>query len=288
MRSIPSRRRAGIRERSDQVNVVKVPLLFAVLFTATLPCGRVGWTQEPMPKAVKNSVNMQLVPLPAGRFRMGQGKEAVDVTLSRPFMIGRTEVTQGQWKKVMGTEPWKQAKRYFKEGANYPATFVSWASAKVFCEKLNALEQRAGGLASGTEYGLPTEAQWEYACRAGTTTHFACGDNATCLNDHAWWGGLFGDGNTQSEPYPHEVATKKPNAWGLYDMHGNAYEWCSDCYGGPFKGGTDPVGPQEGGMPVVRGGAWHSHPALCRCGFRDLDFPDANVLIGFRVVRTIP
>jgi len=274
--------------RSDSVNTMKTPLIVVVLFAATLPGDRVAWPQELLPKAVTNTIQMQLVALPAGKFRMGQGKEAVDVTLSRPFMIGRTEVTQGQWKKVMGTEPWKQAKRYVKESVNCPATAVSWADAKTFCEKLSASERRAGAIASGVAYGLPTEAQWEYACRAGSTTHFACGDDAACLNEYAWWGGLFGDGNAQSETYPHEVATKKPNAWGLYDMHGNAYEWCGEFAGMPLKGGSDPVGPQEGWGPIVRGGAWYSHPAMCRSGYRDADYPHANVLIGFRVVRTIP
>ena len=95
------------------------PLRLLVLFAATLPYGPIAWTQDPRPKAVTNSIGMQLALLPAGHFRMGQGKEAVDVTLSRPFMIGLTEVTQGQWKRVMGTEPWRKAKGYFKEGEKY-------------------------------------------------------------------------------------------------------------------------------------------------------------------------
>jgi len=273
---------------------MKLTLRLIVLFAATLPYGPVAWPQGPRPKAVANSISMQLALLPAGKFRMGQNEEAVDVTLSVPFMIGQTEVTQGQWKRVMATEPWRKAKRYFKEGEKYPVTFVSWEEAKAFCEKLTAIEQKAGGNLKGIVYGLPTEAQWEYACRAGSTATFSCGDAPACLNECAWWGGLFGDGNAGAEPYPHEVATKKPNVWGLFDMHGNVCEWCNDVKAWPLKGGTDPVGPQEGSTRVVRGGAWYSHPAMCSCGYRDAypasnaDPVDGNIAIGFRVVGTMP
>ncbi|MFN5896040.1 MAG: formylglycine-generating enzyme family protein, partial [Planctomyces sp.] len=124
------------------------------------------------------------------------------------------EVTQGQWKKVMGTKPWT-GQKYVQEGDDYPAVYVNWHDAVAFCKMLSAHE--------GKTYRLPTEAEWEYACRGGTNTAFGFGDDAAVLSDYAWWGGILGSGNSGNEQYAHEVAQKLPNALGLYDMHGNGF-----------------------------------------------------------------
>jgi len=224
-----------------------------------------------------NSLGMKLVPFKAGTFLMGDAK--IPVTLSRDFSVGQTEVTQGQWKQVMGTEPWK-GETLVKEGANYPATYVSWEDSMEFCRKLTEQERRASRLSSDQLYTLPTEAQWEYACRAGTKTEFSFGDDESKLGDYAWWAG-----NTQSEPYAHEVGLKKPNPAGLYDIHGNVWEWCMDWHHENLAGGRDPVGPTTGSFRVRRGGSWIVAPVSCRSANRYWDSPEFRFIsLGFRVV----
>ena len=180
---------------------------------------------------------------------------------------GKTEVTQGQWKKVMGTEPWVNHSNV-QIGEDNAATYVDWNDAAAFCQRLTDLERKAGELQAGESYRLPTDAEWEYACRAGTTTAFSFG-NESKLNSHVWWGGLdleaaskaeikAGPGNAAREQYAHKVDLKKPNPWGLYDMHGNVWEWCSDWYGAQLPGGTDPVGPEGDSFRGLRGGSWRS------------------------------
>ena len=167
--------------------------------------------------------------IPPGKFRMGsppeekdreKSEDQVDVTIAKSFYLGTTEVTQGQWRTVMVTTPWKGRKGDVREGKDYPATFVSWYDAQEFCKKLGEMENAA--------YRLPTEAEWEYACRGGTTTRFSFGEDERTLGDYAWWGSFIDDGNTKDEFYAHEVGRKKPNPFGLYDMHGNVFEWCED------------------------------------------------------------
>ncbi|MFM8477617.1 MAG: formylglycine-generating enzyme family protein, partial [Planctomycetaceae bacterium] len=179
------------------------------------------------------------------------------VTLSKPFYMGRTEVTQGQWKKVMGTEPWK-GKSLVEEGDDYPAVYISWDDAVAFCKKLSDKE--------GRTYRLPTEAEWEYACRGGTKTAFSFGDDEAELGKYAWFDGNAWDIN---EKYAHRTAQKLPNAFGLHDMHGNVWEWCSDWYDDyastPL---TDPRGPSSGVFRVLRGGSWYGEPDLVRCARR--------------------
>ena len=169
-------------------------------------------------------VTMDLVLIPAGKFAMGspeteQGRHSGDyeqqeVTVSRAFYIGRTEVTQAQWRAVMATSPWN-GQEYAKEGDDYPAARLSWDQASTFCKEL----PRKGACA----VRLPTQAEWEYACRAGTETRFSYGDdpNYHRLGDYAWFDHNAWD---RGEKYAHRVATKKANAWGLFDMHGNAEE----------------------------------------------------------------
>ena len=188
----------------------------------------------------------------------------------------------------MGTEPWKG--EYWVQmvqiGEDNAASCVDWNAATAFCQKLTDLARKAGKLPAGESYRLPTEAEWEYACRAGTKTKFSFGDDEKQLGEYAWF-----DGNTRdAEEYAHKVGMKKPNPWGLYDMHGNVDEWCSDC----VPGDTDPVGPGGGSFRVVRSGCWGRGPECCRsafrgfviASFRNYDGPLAPYLEGFRVARS--
>jgi formylglycine-generating enzyme required for sulfatase activity len=239
------------------------------------------------PVEFTNSVGMKLKLIPAGIFMMGSPDSDKDakphekpqrqVTLRQSFYMGETEVTQSQWKIVMGTEPWKS--KGVKEGANYPAMYVSWGDATAYCERLSASE--------GRPYRLPTEAEWEYACRGGTTTRYSFGDNATSLSDYAWWGGLYGNGNAKNEQYTHEVKLKRANAFGLYDMKGNVWEWCSDWYHEKYSNDdvTDPRGPSTGSVRAFRGGSWGGAAFYCRSAHRNSNRPtDRANNNGFRVV----
>jgi len=240
---------------------------------------------------IENSIGMVLVPIPAGEFMMRDMSQHRPpailskpsphqpfhrVTLTKSFYLGRTEVTQGQWKAVMGTTPWK-GYSFVKEGGDYPAVYASWEDAVEFCRKLSAKE--------GVEYRLPTEAEWEYACRAGTTTVYSFGDDESQLGEYAWI-----EENTQyaGEGYDHIVGQKKPNPWGLYDMHGNVFEWCQDWYGEyPSDDVTDPVGPDSGSYRVSRGGGWFSSAVYCRSAVRLWITPSGrDFSLGFRVLRS--
>ena len=226
-----------------------------------------------------NSIGMVLVPIPAGEFQMGSPKSEAErrsnetqhqVKITKPFHLGAFEVTQSQYERVMGTNP-----SYFK-GANNPVGVVSWNDAVEFCRKLSALPEEK---AAGREYRLPTEAEWEYACRAGTKTAYSFGDDSSQLGDFGWY-----DTNSRGT-YP--VGQKKPNPWGLYDIHGNVWEWCQDWYGEyPCGAVTDPQGPATGSSRVDRGGSWFSLARDCRSGNRSGDLPRyRGDFIGFRVAQ---
>jgi len=228
-------------------------------------------------------VTMKLVLVLAGEFLMGspkeeKGRKACEgprhkVKISRPFYMGVYEVTQTQYKAVMG-----ENRSGFK-GPNNPVDSVSYRKAVEFCGKLS--------LKTGKEVRMPTEAEWEYACRAGTTTRFCFGDRDSELGDYAWY-----DENSDRKPHP--VGQKEPNAFGLYDMHGNAMEWCEDWFSESYLPAgqavantrtVDPHGPDSGRKHVVRGGSWNFEAALCRSARRDghRDTTWYN-LHGFRVV----
>ncbi|QDV71743.1 Serine/threonine-protein kinase PrkC [Rosistilla carotiformis] len=235
-----------------------------------------------------NSLGMKFVLIPAGTFIMGAPETEAGqnpfydnqhhVTLTKDFYLATTEVTQSQWQSLMGTSPWTGL-AYLKEGANYAATYVSWEDAVEFCKRLSAKENKA--------YRLPTEAEWEYACRAGTTTAYSFGDDGSQLSDYGWWGGLNGGGNAKLEPYAHEVGLKPANGYGLFDMHGNAWEWCSDYYGKYLNGNvTDPQGPYSGSDRVNRGGSWCRDVQSSRSGERWNNKPDyRDTDLGFRVAE---
>ena len=246
-----------------------------------------GCTKTPQ----TNTIGIELIEIPAGEFTMGspageEGRisreEQVAVTLTKPFWLGKTAVTQSQFKKVMGTTPWK-GKENVQIDKNGAASWITWDEAKMICDELTELEQEAGNLPAGESYRLPTEAEWEYACRAGTKTAYSFGDDESQLSEYAWF-----HGNAAREEYPHKVGMKKPNPWGLHDMHGNVEEWCSDYwYGEKLSGGTDPVGPNGGSTRVFRGGSYQASPVYCQSAARMWGEPSIrSFFVGFRVARS--
>jgi formylglycine-generating enzyme required for sulfatase activity len=197
------------------------------------------------------------------------------VTITRGFWLGRYEVTQAEYQAVIGANP-----SYFTGDASRPVEQVSWNDATNYCGKLTEQERAAGRLPAGWAYRLPTEAEWEYACRAGTTTRFSWGDDPgySQLGNYAWYGA-----NSGSQTHP--VGQKQPNPWGLYDMPGNVWEWCWDWYRGSLPGGavSDPRGPTSGSFRVFRGGCWGDYAQFCRSAFRYSDEPgDRSYYLGFR------
>ena len=226
-----------------------------------------------------NSMGMEFALIPAGTFQMGCGSEAErcadaekprhEVTISRSFYLGRHEVTQAQWELVMGENPSK-----FK-GPRRPVDNVSWEDAREFIRRLNAREGHR-------RYRLPTEAEWEYAARAGTATAYSFRDDKGQWGDYAWY-----DGNSGAETHP--VGEKRPNAWGLFDMHGNVWEWAQD-WKGPYTAEptTDPQGPETGERRVLRGGSWSDSAGNCRSAFRGGLGPDVRgEFSGFRLALSV-
>lgn len=185
---------------------------------------------------------------PAPQSRATKRIVPVKVFLSRGFWLGQYEVTQSDWRQVISTEPWK-GQGATSVGDDCPATFVSWDDALEFCRKLTEREHSAGRLPQGWEYTLPTEAQWEHGCRARTETSYSFGDDESQLGDYAWYRGNAGDAG---EKYVHPIGQKKPNPWGLFDMHGNAWEWCRDSYADDLPGGRDPEVSQHGSNQADR------------------------------------
>ena len=223
-----------------------------------------------------DKVTMKLAIIPAGKFLMGSPKDEKDrrddegpqheVTISKPFYMGIYEVTQEQYFQVTGTN-----RSRFKV-PQHPVETVSWPDAVEFCKKLSQT--------TGMSVHLPTEAQWECACRAGSTTRFSYGDDDRKLGDYAWY-------VKNSGAKSHPVGQKKPNDFGLYDMHGNTSEWCSDWYAESYAdtNTADPAGPATGKTRVLRGGMWLNDPPVCRSARRSSYGPGARgYVFGFRVV----
>jgi sulfatase modifying factor 1 len=273
------------------------------------------------------ALEMRLVA--AGRFLMGSvfdeaGRTVLEapltnVILTKPFWLGRTEVTYAQWRAVMGTTLAAQVMRNFPHEAEpvrlltgtddaIAMYFVSWQDAMDFCAKLNARARAEGALPAGYEFRLPTEAEWEYACRAGTTAasyagpvRFISRNHAPVLDGIAWYSGNSSVGytgrgwdtsNWAQKQYPggsagvRSVGLKAPNALGLHDMLGNVYEWFLDYAHEALPGGSvsDPAGPERGIDRIVRGGSWHSDAAFCRSAYRTWNVPDSRLpFIGFRI-----
>ena len=229
-------------------------------------------------KEITNSIGMKLVLIPAGTFTMGSPVGEVgrlsdemqhEVTLSKSYFLGVYEVTQDQYGKVMGNNP-----SLFK-GAKNPVENFSWDDAVSFCKKLSEMPEEK---AAGREYRLPTEAEWEYACRAGSSKAYSFGETAESLGEYAW----FGVGSAVTT---HPVGEKKANRWGLYDMHGNVWEWCQDWFGiYPTGAVTDPQGPNGGLWRVSRGGGWCIDAGRCRSANRGRNNPsNGNASYGFRL-----
>jgi formylglycine-generating enzyme len=170
-------------------------------------------------------------------------------------------------------------------GENQPMSFVSWLDAKSFCEALTEKEREAGTLPEGYKYSLPSEAQWEYACRAGTTTVFSYGDTLTSKQANFY--GKLPYGVEEEGDYlekTSEVKSYEPNPWGIYDMHGNVYEWCLDWYGEALPGGVDPKGVDTGDSRIIRGGTWNRKALSCRAAYRYSTYDYVRSYnIGFRV-----
>jgi formylglycine-generating enzyme required for sulfatase activity len=244
-----------------------------------LPAGFADFFEQ-----LATDTGINLVPIPAGTFTMGSplgeaGREGPSegpqtrVTLTKDFYLGATDVTQGQYELLMKHNP----SHFQSAGKDAPVENVSWDDAMAFCRALNAREEAAGKLPAGHAFTLPTEAQWEYACRAGTTGPYA-GDP-----DKMAWYDRNSDGTT------HQVATKRGNAWGLFDMQGNVWQWCLDWYvyrSYPGGGVTDPSGPAAPlpALHVYRGGAWNGDASYCRSAKRGGNLPILrDYAVGFRV-----
>ena len=222
---------------------------------------------------------LELVLIPAGEFLMGSPDSDKDaepqerpqhrVRITKPFYLGKYLVTQEQWEAVMGNNP-----SYFK-GPKNPVEDVSWDDCQQFLDKLNKRQGNPAG-----KFVLPTEAKWEYACRAGSKTRYCFGDDASMLDEYAWY-------EKNSDDKTHPVGEKKPSAWGLYDMHGNVWEWCQDWYDRGYyaKSPTDdPMGPATGSDRVARGGSGGGPAGSCRSAIRDGGLPGhGDHDLGFRV-----
>jgi formylglycine-generating enzyme required for sulfatase activity len=263
-----------------------------------LPASPYLWADKSAPvtgkrfyRAVAMEAPTNMVFIPPGTFRMGSPTNEVDrgewegpqtaVTISRGFWMGKYEVTQGEYLAVMGSNP-----SHFGGDTNRPVEQVSWDDATNYCALLTEREQAAGRIATNSVYRLPTEAEWEYACRAGTSTRFSYGDDPgyTNLTHYAWY-------NANSGETTHPVGQKMPNPWGLHDMHGSVWEWCQDCYSESLPGGIalDPQGPATGQGRVFRGGFWYYYDEdarYCRSAGRYAYFWEYHgiIIIGFRIV----
>jgi formylglycine-generating enzyme required for sulfatase activity len=223
-------------------------------------------------------LGLEMIWVKPGTFMMGSPEsEAVrdgdetqhQVTLTKGFYLGKHEVTQAQWERVMGNNP-----SSFK-GADRPVERVSWNDAVEFCKKLTEMEKKAGRVPQGMSYQLPTEAQWEYACRAGTSTMYSWGDSISSSNAN--------DGRNVDETTP--VGKYPSNPWGFHDMHGNVWEWCTDWFGAyPSGSVTNPEGPASGSTRVIRGGSWNRGGTSLRSAERYNYAPSTrNYSLGFRV-----
>ena len=267
--------------------LISTIVMASLLLTVACATGPEKSPEEGLvPKRIKNSIGMDFILIPSGVYKMGSPAEETDrfsdetlhvATLPDSIYMQTTEVTQAQWAAVMGNNPAK-----FKEcGDNRPVEQVSWLDVQEFIRRLNQME-------GADSYRLPTETEWEYAARAGGTTVFGNGDmtNAKCGPDTVLTAMGWYCGNSGEKTHP--VGSKSPNAWGLYDMHGNVWEWCQDWYG-PYPTNENSgflILPLKWGR-VVRGGSYISYAGLCRSAARGWQNPEKRVThLGFRLVKT--
>ena len=282
---------------------------------STIPVNQESNSSPPLPRAESpvtlrfagkyagdefvNGIGMKFGWCPPGNFMMGspsseigrtrdvnpepgrtQKEDLVAVEITQGFWIGRFEVTQGEYREVKGESP-----STFGGNDRLPVEMVNWLEAVKFCRELTDSERQAGRLPEGWVYRLPSEAEWEYACRAGTSSALNSGENLTdalsqCANlDEVGWHGMNSGGRT------HEGGGKRANGWGFYDMHGNVWEWCADFYAEKLEGGKDPSGPRTGSIGLIRGGSWGNQPRDCRSAKRFSIKRELRInTIGFRVV----
>ncbi len=273
----------------------------AVMLAALAGCERrESITPAEAPPIVTTKSGVEMVALPGGWFEMGSDREdEVDEPRHRvcvaPFLIDRFEVTQAEFGRVMGENPsrWKDPQK--------PVEQVRWAKAVDYCNRRSREEGRRPCYDLKTwacdfeadGYRLPTEAEWEYAARAGTTTAYYFGNSPSRLKQHAW----CKDNATRG---PHPVGSRLPSPWGLHDMYGNVWEWCHDLYAEDYYRNSpekDPAGPKVGQTRVLRGGSWNSRPSHCRSAYRNHENPgytdvcfgrDTHGFVGFRCVRRAP
>lgn len=232
-----------------------------------------------------SALNLRFNWCPAGSFVAGSAVDVgiesrstseVNVKLTHGFWMGSFEVTQQQYEQIMKSNPSTWTERLDVDGRSRPVESLSWKDAVEFCQKLTETGRADGHLPSNWEYRLPTEAQWEFACRANSTTAYCFGDDFTKLDEYAWF-------DENSMGMTHEVGQKKPNAWGLHDMHGNVWEWCRDRYAAQLAGGTDPI-QQVGEGRVVRGGCYNFGAQHCQASTRNAMPNDSgDEYVGFRV-----
>jgi formylglycine-generating enzyme required for sulfatase activity len=286
----------GLADHPSVVIQTNTPLTSGMRFS-------ISTAQRPLQHAFYTAVHYtNMACIPAGTFTMGSPESEparvpsegpqTQVTISRGFLVGKHEVTQGKYLNLMGTNP-----SAFAGDLSLPVETVSWDDAVAYCVALTAKERNEGRLPAGFAYRLPTEAEWEYACRAGTTTAFHFGE--AMRSGMANFNGLFEYPPCEGEIYscynpsgvylgaPTKVENFAPNAWGLHDMHGNISEWCHDWFAENLPGGsvTDPLGPETGEIRIIKGGSWDENAWGCRSAFRFSIYPDARSnTIGFRVV----
>ena len=253
----------------------------------------IGLAQEEISVELPGGSTMEFVWIEPGMFTMGASSAEAgpnvfetpphEVTLSQGFYLGKYEVTQEQWERVMDTHPW-MGRKQVQENPNHPAVYISWNTVQEFIQRLNET-------AGDSLYRLPTEAEWEYACRAGTTTRWSFGNDESQLTDYAWYKDNAWDlGLNYAQP----VGTKRPNPWGLYDMHGNVWEWCQDGYNEEYYQNSprvDPTGPTTGFfLRSLRGGGVEMVAKGLRSSQRSGEEPSFSrgFSLGARLLRNGP
>ncbi len=261
--------------------VIRVPYQSGV-YTDSGPIQRKQISQDIT--SLPPDFNLEMVDIPAGKFNMGSNEydqeKPIHEVIMPAFQIGKYPITQAQYQAVMGTNPSR-----FSENPQNPVEIINWFDAQAFCEKLSKL--------TGKNYRLPTEAEWEYACRAGTETRFSFSDDEDQLGDYAWF-----SGNSNNTTHP--VGEKRPNPWGIYDMHGNVWEWCADQHHESYASKPDNI-KENGSIPwtdnnitnapskIRRGGSWCRDPLVCSSAYRGKWFADVRLKdFGFRVVCDLP
>ena len=252
-----------------------------------LPTGEPGSHGGELVVSLPGGAEMEFVWIGPGTFQMGSpnsesgrdnNEKAHEVEISQGFYLGKYEITQGQWESVMGETPWS-GESYVQSNSSNPAVYISWEDVRRFAAKLNSEAGEA-------VYRLPTEAEWEYACRAGTQTRWSFGDDEFALGSYVWY---YDNAWDAGEEYAHAVGTKLPNPWGLYDMHGNVWEWVNDWYGEDYYNSSprvDPPGPSSGSYRVFRGGSFGNNARQVRSAYRRSTSPGGrDGFIGVRLVR---